>query len=52
MYLYCQNPTCGSYLGSLGSNDCHLCGWHINMSEEQLENLIYNEDYLYDERDE
>lgn len=26
-YLYCQNTSCGVYLGSLGSDDCHICGW-------------------------
>jgi hypothetical protein len=26
-YLYCQNPACGEYLGSLGGDSCHLCGW-------------------------
>lgn len=26
-YLYCQNPDCGVYLGSLGANLCSLCGW-------------------------
>lgn len=27
MYLYCQNPVCRAYLGSLGGDECHLCGW-------------------------
>lgn len=27
MYLYCQNPECGVYLGSLGGNDCRVCEW-------------------------
>lgn len=26
-YLYCQNHTCGVYLGSLGGNSCAICGW-------------------------
>jgi len=26
-YLYCQNTECGAYLGSLGGEACHLCGW-------------------------
>ena len=26
-YLYCQNTSCGVYLGSLGGNDCWICGW-------------------------
>lgn len=27
MYLYCQNTDCGTYLGSLGGNECNVCGW-------------------------
>lgn len=26
-YLYCQNPSCGVYLGSLGADQCGICGW-------------------------
>lgn len=26
-YLYCQNTSCGVYLGSLGGDDCWICGW-------------------------
>lgn len=26
-YLYCQNPRCGAYLGSLGGDSCPFCGW-------------------------
>lgn len=26
-YIYCQNPDCGEYLGSLGGESCGLCGW-------------------------
>ena len=26
-YIYCQNVDCRAYLGSLGSDNCHLCGW-------------------------
>jgi tRNA(Ile2) C34 agmatinyltransferase TiaS len=31
-YLYC--PDCGEYLGSLGSDDCHLCGWRLQQEDE------------------
>lgn len=27
MYLYCQNTDCGTYLGSLGGDECNVCGW-------------------------
>lgn len=33
-YLYCQSPECGVYLGSLGANGCHLCGWVSGREEE------------------
>ncbi len=33
LYLYCQNPDCGSYLGSLGGNNCQNCGWVAVSSE-------------------
>lgn len=26
-YLYCQNPECGVYLGSLGGDQCGICYW-------------------------
>ena len=26
-YLYCQNTSCGAYLGSLGEDKCNICGW-------------------------
>ena len=26
-YLYCQNTSCREYLGSLGGDSCHHCGW-------------------------
>ncbi|GEM_PF-2704171 len=26
-YLYCQNTSCNVYLGSLGGDSCHHCGW-------------------------
>lgn len=26
-YLYCQNPECRTYLGSLGGDHCKICGW-------------------------
>lgn len=32
-YLYCQNHECGAYLGSLGGDDCHICGWRSGTSE-------------------
>lgn len=32
-YLYCQNPDCGNYLGSLGGNYCSICGWRIPDNE-------------------
>lgn len=30
-YLYCQN--CGEYLGSLGGDDCRLCGWRAGEAQ-------------------
>lgn len=37
-YLYCQNTSCGVYLGSLGGDDCWICGWsagrYIDEDEE------------------
>lgn len=36
-YLYCQNHECGVYLGSLGGDDCHICGWRSGTSEDQPE---------------
>ena len=35
-YLYCQNTSCGVYLGSLGGNGCWICGWSSgrDMDEE------------------
>lgn len=38
-YLYCQNSTCGVYLGCSGGNDCWLCGWVAgrDMNEEEAE---------------
>ena len=26
-YLYCQNTSCGVYLGCSGGDDCSTCGW-------------------------
>lgn len=26
-YLYCQNTSCGVYLGCSGGDDCSICGW-------------------------
>jgi hypothetical protein len=26
-YLYCQNDSCGAYLGCSGGDSCDLCGW-------------------------
>lgn len=34
-YLYCQNPDCGVYLGSLGGDDCHICGWKNYREEDE-----------------
>lgn len=34
-YLYCQNPECGEYLGSLGGESCGLCGWVSPPENEQ-----------------
>ncbi len=36
-YLYCQNPECGEYLGSLGGNECHICGWKVEEEEDAEE---------------
>lgn len=33
-YLYCQNRDCWVYLGSLGGDDCHICGWRSGTSED------------------
>jgi hypothetical protein len=37
-YLYCQNASCGEYLGSLGGNSCSICGWCAgrDMDEEEV----------------
>lgn len=32
-HLYCQNTECGVYLGSLGGDSCHLCGWRAGETE-------------------
>ena len=34
-YLYCQNTSCGVYLGSLGGNDCRICGWSAGRSMDE-----------------
>lgn len=26
-YLYCQNTSCGQYLGCSGGDSCSICGW-------------------------
>ena len=26
-YLYCQNTSCGVYLGCSGADSCSICGW-------------------------
>lgn len=26
-YLYCQNTSCGIYLGCSGGDSCPICGW-------------------------
>ena len=26
-YLYCQNTSCGTYLGCSGGDSCSICGW-------------------------
>lgn len=26
-YLYCQNTSCGIYLGCSGGDSCLICGW-------------------------
>lgn len=38
-YLYCQNTSCGTYLGSLGGNSCPLCGWSAgrDMNDDESE---------------
>lgn len=35
-YLYCQNRSCGEYLGSLGSDRCHICGWCAGATPDDL----------------
>lgn len=37
-YLYCQNPSCGVYLGSLGGNSCWICGWNAGRDEDDSDN--------------
>ena len=27
-YLYCQNTSCGTYLGCSGGDSCSICGWN------------------------
>lgn len=36
-YLYCQNTSCGAYLGSLGEDECNICGWRAGryMDEDE-----------------
>lgn len=36
-FLYCPNPDCGTYLGSLGANHCRHCGWCFCDDEPQEE---------------
>lgn len=43
MSLYCGNPECGVYLGSLGAESCGLCSWE-DTSDEQKEDAP---SYLY-----
>lgn len=37
-YLYCGN--CGEYLGSLGGDDCRLCGWVAGRPREIFTSLL------------
>lgn len=37
MSLYCQNPECGVYLGSMGGDSCSLCGWSEPVDVEDIE---------------
>lgn len=32
-FLYCQNTSCGVYLGSLGGSSCEICGWQAGEQE-------------------
>lgn len=36
-YLYCQNTSCGVYLGSLGGNACWICGWNAGRCMDEDE---------------
>lgn len=36
-FLYCQNMSCGAYLGSLGGNSCPYCDWCAGRAEDEDE---------------
>ena len=40
-FLYCQNTSCGAYLGSLGGNSCPLCGWCAGRAEDDVSRGLY-----------
>ncbi len=39
MYLYCQNTSCGVYLGCSGGDECYICDWRAgrDMNESESE---------------
>ncbi len=36
-YLYCQNTSCGAYLGASGGDSCPYCGWCAGKTNEDGE---------------
>lgn len=46
-YLYCGNTECRTYLGSLGSEHCNVCGWKAPIEDVSDEDVSKSSEGKY-----